>query len=270
MEFKLATINSFFDGVSIDDLSAYDWLRVHAKTFMGSVDDVRKYQKQRSGLHPVCQVLDEHKPDIMVVNEVIRFRDTSETIHLLNERGYKGAEIDAPVEMTANFKRGTLVACRFESTPIELNLQRFPGGRFSGMKIPELNTVVIGVQGTPFNWLIRKYQIRSILSYFEKFESEGYRVIVAGDFNMGIKSSDLTLPDNISHFTERTFPSPAFYDKLRNESTLSSKFMRSLLKLRKGPRSLDHILHSKELSLKQGSPIETTSDHCALFAHFKP
>jgi hypothetical protein len=269
MEFKLATINSFFDGISIEDLSAFQWLMVHAKTFMGTVDDVRKYQKQRSGLHPVCQILEQQSPDILVVNEVIRYNDTSETIHLLNERGYKGAEIDAPVEMTADFKRGTLVACRYDSTPIELNLQRFPGGRFSGMKIPELNLVVIGVQGTPFNWLIRKHQIRSIFSYFEKFESEGYRVVVAGDFNTGIQNSDLILPDNILHFTERTFPSPSFYEKLKDENSISSAFMRTLLKFRKGPRSLDHILYSKDLSLKRGVPIETLSDHCALFAHFE-
>lgn len=268
MEIKLATVNSLFDGVSVQDLTASDWMIVHAKTFAGNVNAIRKYQKIRAGNHPVMDVIEAHKPDIIIVNEVIKYKETSETIKLLKEREYKGVELDAAVEVASDFKRGTLVACRYAYESINLDVQRFPGGRFSGMKIPELNLIVIGVQGTPFNWLIRKHQINSILSYFKQFTSEGYKVIVAGDFNTGIRNSDLTLPDGISHFTERTFPSPGFYQQLCADKSMASRFMRTLLKLRKGPRSLDHVLYCDKLKLLEGNSFETSSDHCALLTVF--
>lgn len=270
MEFKVATVNSFFDGVSVEDLTAYSWLKLHLNVFAGNKSMMEYYQKRRNGTHPVKEMFEKHNPDIIIVNEVIETSQKNETIQFLNDHKFQGVELDAAVEVSSSFKRGTLVASRFESRSVDLDVQRFPGGRFSALEIPELNLKVIGVQGTPFNWLVRKYQIRSILSYFEKFKSEGFRVIVAGDFNMGIRTSDLVLPDGIKHYTERSFPSPTFHDMICDEKSMAAEFMRTILKLRKGPRSLDHILYSApELEMIVGSPLETVSDHCALVAKFR-
>jgi endonuclease/exonuclease/phosphatase family metal-dependent hydrolase len=270
MDFKVATVNSFFDGVSVEDLTANSWLKLHWKVFTGNVDILKKHHDMRVGPHPIKAVFEKHQPDIVIVNEVIETDGKNETIQFLNDQNFYGVELDSAVEVTAEFKRGTLVASRFESEPVEIDIQRFPGGRFSALKIAELNLIVIGVQGTPFNWLVRKHQIRVLLSYFKKFEEEGYRVIVAGDFNMGIRHSDLTLPEGIKHFTERSFPSPRFHDTICDEKSISAEFMRTILKLRKGPRSLDHILYSAStLELIEGMPQETVSDHCALVAQFR-
>jgi endonuclease/exonuclease/phosphatase family metal-dependent hydrolase len=269
MSFKIASINSFFDGVSIEDLRAADWLHIHFKVFTGNHEMLKEYHSKRKGLHPLQAVFEEHQPDVVIINEVVRSNQDHATISYLKENGLMAFELDASREISNEFKRGTLVATRFESKKVEIEVQRFPGGHFSALEIPELNLIVIGVQGTPFNWLIRKYQIRTILSYFDKFCQEGYRVIVAGDFNMGIRYSDLKLPDEIKHFTQNTFPCPTFHDAICSEKSISGEFMRIILKLRKGPRSLDHILYSSNnLNFLEGSSQETVSDHCALVARF--
>jgi endonuclease/exonuclease/phosphatase family metal-dependent hydrolase len=267
---KIATVNSFFDGVSVNDLSASKWLSLHLKVFLGNQSLLRSYQIKRKETHPVRFICETYNPDIIVVNEVIESSEKNETIQFLKNRGYQGVDLDAAVEVTAEFKRGTLVASRYPSETVQIEVQRFPGGRFSALKIEKLNLIVIGVQGTPFNWLIRKYQIRAILSYLDKFDSEGYKVVVAGDFNMGIRNSSLSLPENMGHYTERSFPSPGFYEKICNDKSFAANLMCGLLKVREAPRSLDHILFNKgEMNLVSSMPCETISDHCALIATFE-
>jgi len=270
LNIKIATVNSFFDGVSVDDLNAASWLELHAKVFVGNGKALAKYHIVNDRAHPVEQMCQEHNPDILVVNEVIDSSKGSRAIEFLKNNGYHGVDLDTPVTVTDEFKRGTLVASRYNANTVNIDIQRFPGGRFSALKIHDHNLIVIGVQGTPFNWLVRKHQVRVILSYLSKFQKEGYRVVVAGDFNMGIRNSSLELPDNVGHYTERSFPSPDFYANICNDDSLAAKLMCSLLKVRKAPRSLDHILFSRNgLELKSSAVSETTSDHCALAAEFE-
>jgi endonuclease/exonuclease/phosphatase family metal-dependent hydrolase len=270
VKIKIATVNTFFDGVSVHDLKAASWLKLHAKVFLGNGKALTKYHIVNDRMHPLEQICQEHSPDIVVVNEVIDSAQGSRAIEFLKNNGYHGVDLDAPVEMTDDFRRGTLVASRHKSETVKIDVQRFPGGRFSALKIHEHHLIVIGVQGTPFNWLVRQHQIRVILSYLSKFKSEGYRIVVAGDFNMGIRNSSLELPDDVGHFTERSFPSPDFYENICNDDSLAANLMCSLLKVRKAPRSLDHILFSRNgLELKSSAVSETTSDHCALVAEFE-
>jgi endonuclease/exonuclease/phosphatase family metal-dependent hydrolase len=269
MEIVFATINSFFDGVSVSDLNASKWLKLHGRTFMGDYTMVKALKEDRRDPHPVQQLLNEHNPDILVINEVITGDGLNETLGILNRMGFSNWMMDLMKESTSKIKRGTLVVSKRPSEKVKIEIQRFPGGRFSAMQIPDYQLTVIGVQGSPFNKFLRKKQFSTILDYFERFNSDDHRVIVAGDFNMGADLGKIDLPDSVGHYTTQTFPCPNFLSTIRQEGSIVSNLMLGMLKLRKGPRSLDHILYSQNLQLKSGQSMESASDHCALISCFE-
>ncbi len=265
MKLRLATVNTLFDGVSIHDLSASKWIQLHRQAFMGDYSLMDKLRQEREGAHPVEEIVDQFQPHLIVVNEVIKSDFPSESIRILKSSGYKNFRSDLSEEISSGHKRGTLVACLADCDEVEVKVQRFPGGRFAALRVPAWQLVLIGVQGTPFNKFLRKKQVNTILEYFKKYQSNNDHVIVAGDFNMGINSSDLVLPDELQHFTRKTFPSPDFHEIVKSDNSIWSTLMMNLLKLRNGPRSLDHILFSQGMQKVDGKAVQTTSDHSALY-----
>jgi len=261
---KLSTINTFFDGVDVNHLSTLDWLRLHIDVFRGSDKLMRKYQNRSSGCHPVESVIKEKEPDIVVVNEVVVGEPGSTTLDLLKSNGYKYRATGCDPNPNGVFERNTLVASRLAGDEISIDIQQFPGGRFCALQFESLNLVVIGVQGSPFNGLIRKAQIQTVFSYIDKYVSEGVSVVAAGDFNLSLKNSNLS-NGHVKVYSERSFPSPKFFEKLKSKSFVNT-LMRIGLGLKNGPRRLDHILYSKGMECSLSQALETTSDHQALYA----
>ena len=269
IDIRVASINSFFDGVSVNDLSTADWMLLHTRVFMGNYAMLDRLRAANREVHPVEDVLNQYRPDIVIVNEVIQSELQSKALKILKKRGYHNPNLDALQEVNSKHRRGTLVVCNRSCVKLDVEIQRFPGGRFAAMRIPEWHLVVIGVQGTPFNNFIRKKQISTVLDYFESFREEGARVLVAGDFNMGVNSSSLSLPPGVGHFTRKSFPGPDFFELIRSENSWSSRLLSVLLNLEKGPRNLDHVFYSSNLKHTSGEAVSTISDHCALVSTFQ-
>lgn len=269
MEIRVATVNTFFDGVSVKDLNAQKWLMLHGRVFLGDYSRIESLSNGSSGKHPVTQVLEKHNPNILVVNEVLDGANFGRTHEILQDSGFSNLTSDFVDEAVGGVRRGTLVASKSPSSDLKIEIQRFPGGRFCAVYIPEFKLNVIGVQGSPFNRLLRKKQFNTVMSYFESLNGGEDRVIVAGDFNMGADLGKIELPESVGHYTSETFPCPQFLSALHREKSSLSNVMLRLLKIRKGPRCLDHILYSDNLNRESGFSLETSSDHCALIATFK-
>jgi len=266
-QISLATVNTFFDGVDVRTLSPLQWLYLHFDVFRGSDKLMRKYQEMRSGSHPIESVINDKDPDIIVVNEVIVGRPGSKSLEVLKENGYKFRATGCDPNPNGVFERNTLIASRLSADELSIDIQQFPGGRFCALQFKSMNFVVIGVQGSPFNGMIRKLQIKSVFDYFDKLVSQGMSVIAAGDFNLSLKNSNLS-KGGISYYSERSFPSPEFYKKLKSKGFFQF-LMRLGLGLKNGPRRLDHILYSKGVECVNSEPFETCSDHQALYAEMR-
>jgi exonuclease III len=266
-QIKLATVNTFFDGVDVNTLSPLQWLYLHFDVFRGSDKLMRKHQEKRSGSHPIEAVIHDKDPDIIVVNEVIVGEPGSKSLEILKDKGYKFRATGCDPNPNGIFERNTLVASRLAGDELSIDIQQFPGGRFCALQFKSMNFVVIGVQGSPFNGMIRKLQIKTVFDYIDRLVSQGMSVIAAGDFNLSLKNSNLT-NGNVSYYSERSFPSPKFYEKLKSKGFFQT-LMRLGLGLKNGPRRLDHILFSKGVECLKREPFETCSDHKALYAEFQ-
>mgnify|MGYP006282695481 CR=1 FL=1 len=265
-QIRLATVNTFFDGVDVSTLSPLQWLYLHFDVFRGSDKLMRKYQEMRSVSHPIEAVIRDKDPDIIVVNEVVVGQPDSKSLEVLKENGYKFRATGCDPNPNDVFERNTLVASRLAGEELSVDIQQFPGGRFCALQFKSMNFVVIGVQGSPFNGMVRKAQIKTVFDYIDKLVSQNINVIAAGDFNLSLKNSSLT-NGNIFYYSARSFPSPEFYKKLKSKGFFQT-IMRLGLGLKNGPRRLDHILFSKGLKCLKREPFETCSDHMALYAEF--
>ena len=260
---KIATVNTFFDGVDVSLLTPWQWLKLHFDVFRGSDKLMRKFQKLRSGNHPIESIIEHRNPDIIVVNEVIVGKPESKSLEILKENGYSYRATGCDPNPNGVFERNTLVASRLASEELSIDIQQFPGGRFCALHFKQMNFVVIGVQGSPFNGMIRKAQIKTVFDYIDSLVSKGMDVIAAGDFNLSLKNSSLR-NGNIQYYSERSFPSPKFYEKLKSKKIFHT-LMRFGLGLKNGPRRLDHIMYSPGIRCEKQEPFETCSDHQALY-----
>jgi len=263
-QIKISTVNTFFDGVDISQLSILQWLRLHFDVFRGSNKLMRKHQNKRSSDHPLEKVIKQKEPDILVVNEVIVGKPGSKSLEILKSNGYEYRATGCDPNPNDIFERNTLVASRLAADELSIDIQQFPGGRFCALQFESMNFVVIGVQGSPFNGMIRKAQIRAVFSYIDELVSKKVSVVAAGDFNLSLKNSSLS-NGNVKVYSERSFPTPKFYEKIKSKGFINTVF-RIVMGLKSGPRRLDHILYSKGLECNASETIETSSDHQALYA----
>jgi len=266
-QIKLATVNTFFDGVDVSLITPFQWLFLHFDVFRGLDKRMRKFQNMRSDMHPVESIIKEKNPDILVVNEVIVGEPESRSLEVLKDNGYKYRATGCDPNPNGVFERNTLVASRLPSEEVSIDIQQFPGGRFCALQFESMNCVVMGVQGSPFNGMVRKAQINTVFDYISNLAADGVHVIAAGDFNLSVKNSDLE-NGTIRYYSERSFPSPQFFRKLKSKSLLPT-LMRMFLGLKNGPKRLDHILFSHGVECQRNEPFETCSDHVALYAEIQ-
>jgi len=262
----VATVNTFFDGVDVSQLSVWKWTSIHLNLFIGNPAILKKYHGLRKKPHPVRQIIDEYDPDVMVINEVTRSPWGSESMKILEEKSYHIIKAEDPMN-PSKFHRMTLLVTKFPTERVELDVTRFPGGRFCAAK-DEGGKIYIGVQGSPFLHRSRITQIKSVFELCKDYRKEDCSVIVAGDFNTDLVGENVALPPSTLHATLPTFPHSSFLRKLQSSKNPLLGPYRRFLHLGQGRRPLDHIIASDNYSLEKVEEVETSSYHSALVASF--
>lgn len=264
---KVATINTFFDGISVRDMGFYKWVFTHVFTFLRFRKRVRKLQLERKGLHPVEQIISNHQPDVIVVNEVINAKWGSDSVGILKESGYEFISIGPSPTPRNNLTRLNLVASRIEGEVEKIPIENETGGRFCGLRIDQYNLLVIGVLASPFYPTPRKNQIKKVLDYSKKTLNENGNVIVAGDLNCEMKDlKNIQLSESFQCITDKTFPHSDLVKAIENIFLPFRILAKYVLSVSKGQRHLDHIFIPKNAELIEFWIENTTSDHLGLVA----
>ena len=125
---KIATINTFFDGISVRNMGFYKWVFTYVFTFLRFRKQVRKLQLEREGLHPVEQVIQNRQPDIIVVNEVINAKWGSDSAKILKNSGYEYISIGPSPTPRNNLTRLNLVASKIEGKVEKIPIENETGG----------------------------------------------------------------------------------------------------------------------------------------------
>lgn len=267
---KVATINTFFDGISVRKMSFYTWVITHLYTFLRIRKRVRRLQLERNGPHPVEQVIQNHNPDIIVVNEVINAKWSSDSVKILKAKGYEYISIGPSPTPRNNLTRLNLVASRIEGEVEKIDIENQSGGRFCGLRIKKYNLLVIGVLASPFYPISRKEQIKKVLEYSLKVLNSNGNVIVAGDLNCEMKDlKDVHLPEKFQYITDNTFPHNNLLTALDNSFFIIRWLGKFILNLGEGQRKLDHIFIPSDANLKEYWIEETSSDHLGIIAELE-
>jgi hypothetical protein len=261
----VASINTFFDGVDVCDLSVWGWTNLHLHLFLGNPSVLKKYHLMRDKYHPLAQIIDEFSPDVIVANEVTRSPWGSRSFNILKDHsGYHVTKAKDPTN-PSKFHRMTILATKFPTKDLELDVTRFPGGRFCAAE-DEKGRIFIGVQGSPFLHASRMTQIKSVFEKCEEYLRNDCEIVVAGDFNTNLEGEKVQLPDRTVHVTHPSFPHPDFYRLLEETKNPLVSQLKRFLKLNRGPRPLDHIIASDKYKLERSQSVKTGSDHLALVA----
>ena len=266
-ELTVATINTLFDGVSVEQRSIQSWVLLHALTFAGRKGCVQKEQRLREGEHPVEQIIRKYQPKILVANEVIQAPWGSETMSLLDNNGYHHRAIGYPPSQKSSLARITVLASRLPGKSVEVPVSNHTGGRFCALQVEESDLLIVGVQASAFYPKIRTQQIREVFAFCRQKIQEGMHVVVAGDFNSELTDDNgIQIPQELLHFTEPSFPHPNLLQKLEESPKVLRKAFQSLLSLSGGQRSLDHILIPSDWTVLSFDREITSSDHLGLVA----
>lgn len=264
---KIATINTFFDGISVRKMSFYTWVVTHIYTFLRIRKRVRRLQLERNGLHPVEQVIQNHDPDIIVVNEVINAKWGSDSVKILKDSGYEYISIGPSPTPRNNLTRLNLVASKIEGEVEKIDIENQSGGRFCGLRIEKYDLLVIGVLASPFYPISRKNQIKKVLEYSLKVLNRNGNVIVAGDLNCEMKDlKDVHLPEKFQCITDKSFPHTNLINAIDKAFPFFRWLGKYILNLKDGQRKLDHIFIPSNAELKEYWVEETSSDHLGLIA----
>lgn len=266
-KFKIASVNTFFDGADVSSMGVTDWVMLHANMFFGNPATLQKHQEKRKDLHPLEKVIKEYDPDVVVVNEIVHTPWGSESQNILHKYGFHDISYGRDPTGLGDYHRMTAVATRFPATKTKLKVQSFPGGRFCALQAD--GWVFIGVQGCPFYDSARLNQIKRVFKQCEKYHGEECNVLVAGDFNTDLVEENVSPPAITQHISEKTFPHSGFYDQLANGNGLLTRWTKNILGLKNGQRSLDHILVSEPHEVNGYWTEQTSSDHLALVAEVK-
>ncbi len=264
---KIATINTFFDGISVRKMSLYTWIITHIYTFLRIRKRVRRLQLERNGLHPVEQIIQNHFPDIIVVNEVINAKWGSDSVKILKDSGYEYISIGPSPTPRNNLTRLNLVASRIEGKVEKINIENQTGGRFCGLRIEQHKLLVIGLLASPFYPTSRKNQIKKVFEYGKEVLNSNGNVIIAGDLNCELTDiEDLQLPDSFQCITDKSFPHSNLVAAIDNTLFPIRWLAKYVLNLRNGQRKLDHIFIPNNSTLENYWVEVTSSDHLGLIA----
>lgn len=267
---SLATANILFGGIELerngDNTDVKDWLLAHYMVLVAKSEKfIRDRLKKKSG-NIVKELIKNFNPDILVLNEVMP--DISDQVlNTLKEASYhfvigKTNHHPYPIARTA------LIASKFAGQEFPFNLPGNAGGGAVGLEIPELKTIVLAPHPSAFSSKVRTEQLFHVKEVVQRLLSKksNCEVLVVGDFNTDGNEIDPIFSElPLSRFSHPSFPSDSLYDQLNKKSW---QWMKPILGLSGGQRSLDHVLATPGWNNPKLTPYQTTSDHVALILDF--
>jgi hypothetical protein len=269
---SIATVNTFFDGISTRNMSFAKWIWVHIYTFLRLRFKIRKAQIKRKDDHPIEQVIKYHNPTIINANEVINAKWGSDSFKLLKNSGYEQMVVGASPTPKNNLTRLNLVACRAPGKRIKMGIENEDGGRFCCFELERTGTQIIGVLASPFYPTPRTKQIKSVIEYGIEQMNNGKRVVIMGDMNCELE--DLPFYDKITeHFqvvTDGTFPNPELMEAINRVWQPFRWLSKYVLSINKGYQKLDYILIPKSVKIYDSHTVTTVSDHRSIVVEVDP
>lgn len=264
----IATINTLFDGVGVENRSIESWVVLHAKTYARRGRYVQREQRLRNAEHPIEQIIKRYEPQVLVANEVIQAPWGSETIILLDKYNYPYRAIGSPEKPKDSLAQNTLIASRLPGTSVDVTVSNPTGGHFCALRIDDSDILIVGIQASAFFSKIRFQQINEVFAFCNQKVQEGLRVIVAGDFNCELTEDDgIKIPGELAHLTTPSFPHPNLVKRINRSSRIPRRLFQSLLSLSGDKlRSLDHILIPSDWTVLSIDSEVTSSDHLGLIA----
>lgn len=269
---SIATVNTFFDGISTKDMSFARWIWVHIYTFLRMRFKIRKAQINRKEDHPIEQVIKYHNPTIINANEVINAKWGSDTFELLKNSGYDQMVFGASPTPKNNLTRLNLVACRAPGKRVKMGIENEDGSRFCCFELERTVTQIIDVLTSPFYPTPRTKQINSVINYGIEQLKNGKKVVIMGDMNCELEG----LPFYniiIEHFqvvTDNTFPNPKLMNSINRVWQPFRWLGKYVLSINKGHQKLDYILLPKSLEIIAKHTVTTVSDHRSIVVKVDP
>ena len=269
---SIATVNTFFDGISTKNMSFAKWIWVHIYTFLRMRFKIRKEQLSRNDDHPIEQVIKHHNPTIINANEVINAKWGSDTFSLLKNSGYEQMALGASPTPKNNLTRLNLVACRAPGKRIKMGIENEDGGRFCCFELERTGTQIIGVLASPFYPTPRTKQIKSVIEYGIEQMNNGKRVVIMGDMNCELEGLPFynKITEHFQVVTDGTFPNPEMMDAINRIWQPFRWLGKFVLSINKGYQKLDYILIPKSVKIFATHTVTTVSDHKSIVVEVDP
>ncbi len=266
--FTIATINTLFDGISVENRSIGSWIALHAKIFAKRKKCIQREQHLRDGKHPVEQIIQKYQPEVLVMNEVIYAPWGSETKSLLDKYNYAYRIIGLPKKLKKSLARNTLIASKLPGKSVNIPISNFAGGHFCALRIKNSDVLILGIHASAFAPKIRSQQIKEVFEFSKQKIQDGLQVVVAGDFNYELpQDKGIQIPMGLLNYTKPSFPHPNLLKKINLLPRISQKLLQSLLSLSNGgQRSINHILIPSNWTMLNFCSEVTSSDHSGLIA----
>jgi len=262
----IATANNMFGGMAVKELqgeaSVMDWLFMHGRMLLAPSETYAAEKLAANDRNPTKELLEIYNPDIIVLNEVIPdFKDKS--IGTLRDNGYHMVIGRAP-HVPPPLTRAVVIASKFSGEEIDFKIPGTAGSGSCGMKIPELDVIVLAPHPSAFNKKVRSDQLRFTTDKVKQLRKEypDYKLVIAGDFNVEGRALDPYFSKmGLMRHSLPSFPRNSLMKSLNKWQWV---WLRNTLNLQHGPRDLDHIFVPDSWRDTQLVSYQTTSDHLAL------
>lgn len=258
-QLKLVTANILFGGMQCRHVG--EWLYAHYKVLVAQSETFLRQRLKVGGDTIVKDLVNKFSPDILILNEVIPSLSDA-VVRKLKEARYNivmGEWQKFPMSRT------TLIASKFRGRKFPF---RFPGDLGDGacaFEIPALKTITLAPHPSAFNKRVRHTQLKYIADTIRKIQQAkpDYHIILGGDFNSDEIEMDLFFKElPLTRLSHPSFPSKALYEQL---NWWRWSWLKWVMSLRKGQRSIDHFLISRGLKNPQAQVYDTAADHSAIF-----
>lgn len=263
----IATTNIYFGGIRIrgDWLVVFDWLIAHGLIVRFKSERAIRYWLSKNAANPVENLIKSHKPDILIINEVMP-KMRRDVLDLLTKH-YKTVVMGYSGKSSENMYVACVLATRFEGRKfaIEMPDKYFCGGAV-GLMIPALNTAVLAFHPAALNKKARWRQLQYVASVAEQYAKKGMHLVLGGDCNSEIHEMIAaddrfrTLP--IMNYSAPSFPARTIMNRIRRPWWFP---LRYFLGARNGmQRAIDNIFVPKSWTVSSCIAVETYSDHEAV------
>lgn len=273
-QITIATTNIYFGGIRIrrDWLVVWDWLIAHGLIVRFKSERAIRYWLSQNAANPVKNLIESHKPDILIINEVMP-KMRRDVLELLTQH-YKTVVMGYSNRHSDNIFVACVLATKFEGRKFTIEMpDKYGCGGAVGLTIPSLNTAVLAFHPSALNKHARWRQLQHVASIAERYAKKGMHLVLGGDCNSEINEmieADVrfrTLP--IINYSAPSFPARMIMNRLRSPWWFP---LRYFLGARNGmQRAIDNIFVPKSWTVSSCIAVETYSDHEAVVvrAHIK-